>query len=783
MNDPLTGSPFAGDVIPTSRITGVGQNIANYFPAGTTAPTSFGGNDVTVASTIKARAVQYTGKIDEDFTSWWRATLSYARYYSLEPGDTWFNTASTQSGWRLLRRVDATAINSFFAINPTTDMALRYGFNRFPNFDYNSSQGFNVGSLGFSPQFTSLVSGPAAEFPAINMSTFSSLGDSGDWDYYDEASHNFSAVVDKVAGKHTLKAGFDYRHLATSGAGLNCPTGCYNFNGTNTGVDLGDLLLGLPSQRQADTASTLTDNIQYYGFFAQDNFRWTSKLSVNFGLRFEHEGGVTESNNGLITNFNTTGNTPITVPGLTPLGYVEYAGKGAPAAVGAYPAIKLGPRGGVAYTLNSKTVLRGGYGVFYAPQIALGGPLATPGYANNTSYSGNYTSDVLTNPFPSGLSAPVGNTLGTATGIGNGFSLVTPSAKSPTIQQYSVDVQREIGFGVALEVGYVGSHSTNLALGEPQININALPTADLPAAAAQIKNNTLVSNPFYGVISTGTLSQKTINPFLLSLPYTAFSNIDETWGPTNHASYNSMVVKAQKRFSSGLTFLSVLTFSKNMDESSAGPGNSLNGGAQGAPQNPYNMAAEYSASNVDTPLRWSSSFSYELPVGKGRRFAGNTNKALDYVIGGWVINAVTVYQTGFPLQIYQTDLNAPFGYEAQRPNMTSVAPGTSGSVEQRINEYINPAAFTLAAQGTLGNTPRTLASLRGPGQKNWDASIFKNFLITERVKAQFRAEGLNAFNTPLFASPNTNLSSGTFGQINTQSNFSRQMQLAIRVTF
>ena len=172
--------------------------------------------------------------------------------------------------------------------------AVRYGFNRFPNFDYNSSQGFDITSLGFSKGFAGQVSRAAAEFPQVIMTSIYSLGDTGDWSYYDEASHNFSASVDKFVGRHSLKGGFDYRGLATSGSSINCTTGCYTFNSgsslsvSNTGVDLADLLLGLPFDRTADTSSTLTDRIPYYGWFIQDNFRMTSKLTINLGIRWEH---------------------------------------------------------------------------------------------------------------------------------------------------------------------------------------------------------------------------------------------------------------------------------------------------------------------------------------------------------------------------------------------------------------------------------------------------------------------------------------------------------------
>ncbi len=784
-----TPMPFANNMIPKSMLSPVGLAVASYFPTPTSAPAYFGANDLALSSSIKARAVQYTGKIDEDFTSWWRASLSYLRYYSLEPGDTWFNSDATQSGWRLLRRVDTTQLNNLFTINPTTVIALRYGFNRFPNFDYNSSQGFDVGSLGINSAF--VASRAAAEFPQVNMTSLYGLGDSGDWDYYDEASHNFSASVDKFMGRHSIKAGFDYRLIATAGAGINCTTGCYTFNSaltsagtpaanSYTGVDLADLLMGLPYSRQADTSSNLTDYIHYYAGFIQDNFRVSSKLTLNFGLRMEHETGVTEAHNGLITDFNTTATNPVYGNGV-----VEYAGlNGAPTHVGNYQPIKWGPRAGVAYSLTDKTVIRGGYGIFWAPQIYLGGPFGTLGYANNTQYQGlSYAQDLggLQNPFPNGLLAPLGNSLGVDAGIGSNLSLVDPNTKAPMIQQYSVDVQREM-YGIGFEVGYVGSHSTHLTLGNPNININALNPSNLSQGTTAL--NAPVTNPFATnpLVQAGTLTSAQIPAFRLLLPYPAYTEIEEQFGDQNHASYNSLVVKATKRLSHGLTFLSTLTVSKNMDESSGGVGTSLNGGAANAPQNPYNTAAEYSLSNVDTPIRWSNAISYTLPVGRGAHFLSNANRATDLLLGGWTINVVNVYQTGFPLQIYQNDTNSSYGYDTQRPNETGSAIGTSGSVVSRLNDYINPAAFSFAPQGTFGNTPRTLG-VRGPGTKNYDLSIFKNFAISERVKAQFRAEALNAFNSPLFHTPDTNLSDGTFGVISTMDNFARQLQLAIRVTF
>ena len=200
------------------------------------------------------------------------------------------------------------------------------------------------------------------------------------------------------------------------------------------------------------------------------------------------------------------------------------------------------------------------------------------------------------------------------------------------------------------------------------------------------------------------------------------------------------------------------------------------------PQNPYDQASEYAFSNIDTPFRWSTSVSYELPFGKGKPFLSD-GRVVNYIVGGWAINTVSIFQTGFPLQISQsTNFNSSFGYASQRPNATGTSPVTSGGLEDRLNNYINKAAFSNAQQFTFGNISRTI-DMRGPGQVNWDMSVFKTVRINETLKAQFRCEALNALNTPLFYGPNVSFGSSSFGKITSQANFSRQLQLALRFSF
>ena len=220
-----------------------------------------------------------------------------------------------------------------------------------------------------------------------------------------------------------------------------------------------------------------------------------------------------------------------------------------------------------------------------------------------------------------------------------------------------------------------------------------------------------------------------------------------------------------------------------MDSSFASTNNVQSSGIT-APQNVYDLNAEYSRAVNDTPYRFTAGVIYDLPLGRGERFSTGARWS-DEILGHWQINVIPTFQAGFPVSIRQSsNPNAAIvGNAVQRPNLVAGAPlGTSGSLFNRLGGYINPAAFTASTALTFGNAPRTL-SLRGPGEANWDISLFKNILIRDRVNAQFRAETYNTFNTPWFAGPNTSFGSGSFGQITAQANFPRYLQLGARISF
>jgi hypothetical protein len=793
-------TPFPNNIIPATQLNPVGYAMAQTLVNPTSKPAYYGATDLTAPSSLPARAHQTTFKLDENFTDWWHVNLSYLSYLSLEPGNTYFNTVSSPDQWRLLRTVNATQLNNTFTLSPTSVLNVRYGFNRFPNYGYQVSSGINLASLGFSPSFTNEVISPV--FPQVNTSTvYNSLGGLGtnnDFNFT-HYSYNFSSSYSKFLGRHNITAGFDWRQIHTAGLDYGTGGSSLTFNGLFTssnpvkgagGADLADMLLGTPENASLTIPTYLNDYASYYGGYIQDDFRLSSKITLNFGLRWEHESGLQEQHNGLVTGFDSGVPSPIqsTVAGLTTNGVLEYAGQnGAKTSTGNPNWSKWGPRAGIAYALNEKTVIRGGYGLFWAPPFALGAPIETPGYyatTTNTFTNNGYATPLgnLTNPFPNGLNQPAGSSLGTAAGIGQSITIPDPYSRSPRVQQFSIDVQRQLPGGVGFEVGYVGSRSSHLTTMSGNININALNPSYFGLGYGAL--TTSVPNPLYGSISSASnFGRSTVQQYQLLQPYPQFGEVLLNFSDQDHAKYDSMIVKAQKRLTNGLTFLSTFTWSRTFDEGSGGPGNSLNGGNAGVPQNPYNIAAEWAPAYYDTPARWATAVTYELPMGRGKQFLNSSGNLVNYVVSGWSFNAIGTYQTGFPLQINQTpDNNSLFGFDVQRPEATGISATTSGSLEQRLNSYINPAAFTAAPALTFGNAARTIAE-RGPGQANWDMSLFKDFKFGEKYNAQFRTALLNAFNTPLFNSPGTTYGSSSFGVISSQANFSRMLELGVRLFF
>jgi hypothetical protein len=783
-------TPFPNNTIPPNELSPAGLLLASYYPSPNAATPYYGAPNYNFTGSYPNRGDQRTAKLDQNFTSWFRASASFIYQKTFEtdyPNDIFPNVATPDQTFCCDRKIDATQANATITPDATTVIAVRWGFNRFYSRSTQESAGFNLAELGLPQSLVNATPNPA--FPAITMADVSSFGGgTAAQDVF--YSRSVNTTVSKFLGRHTVKGGFEFRTLHDAGTPASGPTS-YSFSTVftqakpqsataGTGASLATLLLGDPTGGSQNVVTNFNDFLRYYGGFVQDDFRVSTKLTLNIGLRLEYESGIQEEQNKLIVGFNPTAANPLGVPGS-----VEYAGVGGnPTQTGNPLSIKYAPRIGVAYQLDSKTVVRGGYGIFWVPtffsyQNAIG-------YSQTTSIvsslNNNFTpAATISNPYPNGLLQPTGNSLGPLSGVGQAINVFDPQTRSAGyVQEYSIEVQREVPAGFVLSLGALGSHSLHLLQNDQ--NVDQLNPSNFASAQAQLAAHSSVPNPFYNNGGVGTIGTATISPVQLLLPFPQYTSVSLLNSGTAAARYYSFYFRGQRRFANGLSLLASYTWSRSNDNiiglSTAG---ALQVASVAGAQNAYNLPGEWSLSTQDVPNRFTTAITYELPFGKGKHFLAN-NRALNWVVGGWSANAVSAIQTGYPLSVTQTNNNSVLGASYQRPNATGVDPATSGSTDSRINDWLNTAAFSAAPEFTFGNTSRFL-NVRGPGLFNWDLSLFKTFAIKERLKAQFRAEALNATNTVYFGNPATSISSSTFGVITSQINNPRLLQLGVRFSY
>ncbi|CAN5622913.1 hypothetical protein BH10ACI4_BH10ACI4_24480 [soil metagenome] len=811
--DPLTSprKAFPFNKIPSNRINTVGYNILQIYPKANNAKAGYGALNFDGGDTLGDRADEFIGKLDHQFGSRWNADFYYMHYGSKEPGGNALqNFAGSSGSYLLYRKVDAMGIQNTITINPTTVATIGFGFNRFPNDTQDISKGYNQAALGFPSAYLAALS--KTGFPAITGDAgLASQGtsNSGPAVYF---SRNFVAGIAKSLGKHNVKAGYVYRAISLTFTSLSSTSGAFTFDSTltNSGVSAttgssgaaaASMLLGYPLTGSLIVPTKLAITTGYNAIYLQDDWRATSKLTLNLGIRYEHEPGVHERNNQYSVGFDRTASYTAAGSSVAAVGGVEFAGQNGYSTTTGQTPNKWSPRAGFAYAITPKTVVRGGYGLFYQPLVYSGSAALAPGYVlTNTipSQSGNLANGAisLSNPFPTLSVTPTGNALGLSTSIGSSLTVIDQARKAPLYQSYSADIQQELPYGFAIKVAYVGGHARN----QPNsLNINQLADGNFSQGATALTTAAPFRFSGVGAWRVGTQQvQQSLRPFPQFTTVT-----DSVSNGVNN--YNSLAIKAQKRFSRGLTVLAAFTWASNWDNL-WGAGSTLNPGNNG-PQNIYNLATEYSRSINDIPKRTSLAITYELPFGRGKQFMSGANRLVDLVVGGWKFNDIMIIQDGGPLSVTQATNNlSGYGNATQRPNRVA---GTgacySGRPQDRLgdigsgvpsNPYFNPLAFQNAgtpsagASAPYGNSTRTV-NCYGPGYLNSDLSLNKQFNLTEKVHAEFRAEALNAFNTPQFNGPNlqTNTSaagvnsSTTAGKITGTLGFPRLVQMGARLTF
>jgi outer membrane receptor protein involved in Fe transport len=786
---------FPGNVIPENRISSVGANILKYYPSPNLPGLS--ANLFLQGATPIDKDTQ-TVRIDYNLS----ANRRIAGRYTYD-GLNWqfanfFGNIADVDGRKIWIPRKSAFLSYTDSLSPTMLFDARVGFNHQVEAYNTPSQGFDITQLGMPQSLLAQsqaapTSSKQGTFPRVAVSdlipAFGGINAAANHTNTGSAS----ATVTKIHGGQTWKFGYEYRLYQRNEFTLNYPVGFYTFNrqftqgpspdaaSATSGYSVASLLLGIPSSGTGGINAASAITLKYNSLFFQDDWKLSRKLTLNLGLRWDKEGSPTERYN-IFANFDPSAPS-LQVPGLNLHGGLSFPGAGGrDSGFFASSNTNFQPRIGLAFQANQKTVVRAAYGISYVPTTQgmyttsqLGFSSTTPMVTSNDG--GLTPANTLSNPFPAGLIAPTGATLGSLTAVGTNISAAVYNPGRGYAQQWNFTIQHQPFENWLFEAGYVGNRGIHLFMYNE--NLNWLPDRVANSYGASLA--TSVSNPFYGIIKSGPLSATTVPQAQLLLPYPQFTALSGTiqGGVVNPFSYrgdsiyHALTAKVEKRFSKGLSILAAYSKSKLIDV-----GDNLTqvrpGGITGAlVQDWSNLRAERSKSLYDVPQRLVLTTLYELP------FAKNGNRALRAVAGGWQVNGIMTIQSGLPIPI-QMPANT-FG--ADRP---SVVPGASDQASrQSLSQWFNTQAFTAPAAYTYGTVGRTLPDVSGDGLFNLDFSLFKNFLLRERYKFAFRAEAFNLTNTPTFEIPNPTYNTPTFGQVTATAFFPkpRVVQFGLRMDF
>ena len=430
------------------------------------------------------------------------------------------------------------------------------------------------------------------------------------------------------------------------------------------------------------------------------------------------------------------------------------------------------PRFGFAYKVLKNTVLRGGFGIFHGPTAYQANANSVTGFGATTSFisaaNGLLPTNFLSNPFPGGLLPATGSSQGLLTNIGTSVTSVYSRGvnRMPYSETWNFNIQHELPGGVLVQAGYVGNRGLFFTTTVTSLNYDQLYPDQLSSAIQQ-----QVTNPFHGIIPSGTLAAATVPLSYLIAPFPQYLSLINAPSPVSFSTYEALQLKVEKRFGSGGSFLASYAKQKM-----------IGNGSPIVYQNAYDLAGAKSISNYDVPQSLVLSYVYELPFGKGKHFGNSWKGPASWVLGGWQVNGITTFSSGQPL-LLTTQNTSGSGSETLFPNTNGQSALLSGSITGRLNEYFNTSVFSQPAPFTFGNVGASLPTVRAPGVDNFDLSLFKNFHPLEKLTVQFHAEAFNAFNRVQFGVPNQVLSSGQFGVISTQANIPRQIQFALKLLF
>jgi hypothetical protein len=758
-----TRQPFAGNVIPQSRFDPVAVKLLTYYPA----PNNPGiSNNYFSQAGSSSTADDYSVRIDRHISD--RQNL-FGRF-SLDNQATttpnYYNSVGSPDAGVSGGRSRGATLDDSYLLHGWV-LHGNFGYTYFANPRDSLSEGFNLTSLGFPATLAAQSQFPI--FPLIQPQGFGVLGPNATYIIGNKfEDYTWTGDASKLIGSHTIKLGGVYRQNRVSNFRPNSPAGNFSFdtgwtkqtyNGNSGGNAIASMLLGLMSAGSIQYQPALALEVPYYGSYVQDDWRVSSRLTLNLGLRWDSDRPMTERFNRL-SYFDFNAPLPIQAPGLPQLhGGLQFAGRnGNPRTVKDPVNKDFAPRFGLAYKVTSRFVMRTGFGIFYSPTTGTGPSGSSVGaltYDSSTSVTTSidggrtpYTS--LSNPFPDGFVQPTSGSQGLLSLLGQSINAQNRGDRAPYAVQWNYDLQYQFGNNALLDVAYVGNAGVRLLA---QAQLDQIPDGDLSQGAGLTQT---VKNPFFGIIpSTSSIGQATTTAGQLLRPYPQFAGVQQTWGSFAHSSYHALEVKLRKRYASGFQFLVAYTWSKLIDDYSSASCGCL--GFLAIPTFTDNNARrlDRSLSVLDVAHRLVVNYQYELPFGKGKRYL-NQGHVVPALAGGWSLNGITTLQSGFPISITsQTNTTGSMG-GAQRPNSTGNSTRSPGSVIDRVDSYFNANAFAKPPLYTFGTIGRMLPDNRGPYLFNWDLSLLKQVPVHESIRMELRGELFNALNQVNFQAPSGN---------------------------
>ena len=778
-----TRTPFPGARIPASRIDPIGQAMMKIFPDPTRPEvTQIGAQNWSPAGYYNVKQRNYMARIDHVISDRQRLFGRYGMARRLgEPGQLFY--LGYIGGNVGFNTTDFTniGIDDTITFSPTVVGTIRLGLVR--------RSGVNrLGAAGSDPKELKLPDVIARNqffegWPSIALGeSFPPTGSRRTR----EASDMYSLVstFTKLTGPLSLKFGGDYRIQRWNTLTPGDPSfGSFTYNSNFTrsnpfvntssdtsGTAMASLLLAAPASGSLGYVSPLSTQNHYLGLYSQNDWKVSRRLTVNLGLRWELETPFTERYNRQSYAFDPSAKLPVNVPGYDLRGGILFAGvNGNPRRGGKLDTNNFGPRFGFALQLNEKTVLRGGYGLFYSV-IANNATFrntvdtfnATTSYIG-TNDAGASVATTLNNPFPNGLQQAVGSSLGLLAQLGEGLTYFEEGRVNPYSQQWQFSIQRELPERILLEGAYVGMHTLKNV---ESFNLNEKPDVYNALGAAE---TTRVNNPFFGIFpSTSTLGNaNTITQNRMWVRYPQFTSLTVQGANTGMAIYHAGQLRVDKRLSRGLNVIFGYTFSKLIENNMT----SL-----------VNERHYRSVSPIDQRHVMRMALVYQTPF---RWRGGGWQRALDYGLGGWRFSAHMGRASGEALSVSHANGRPIRLQPAALSGATNERLGDRRDASGKIlNPYFDVTAFApLANQYVVTPEGPVLNDLRGPTNMLWALQLFKQFHVTERVRLEFDFQADNAFNTPQWDNPGTNLSNlATFGVISGATN-QRTIMTALRVRF